>query len=122
LIWRVCTTDAERTDEPRTGAAEREGTLAKDVILLGEMAARDVATIDIRCGRCDRHGRRPVKRSLARYGPDASIRDIMEHRDDTQLYTRDLYCPTLVQLFSPIPRGGVTAFLSASKEGRFNGR
>jgi len=38
------------------------------------MAARDVAMIDIRCGRCDRHGRRPVKRLLARYGPDASIR------------------------------------------------
>jgi len=47
------------------------------------------------------------RRLLARYGPDASLRDIMHeqigacpHRNDTQIYTRcDPYCPTLVQLF-----------------------
>jgi len=81
--------------------------MAKDVILLGEVAARDVAMIDIRCSRCERHGRLSVKRMMARYGPDASLRDIMHeqigscpHRNDTQLYTRcDPYCATLVQLF-----------------------
>jgi hypothetical protein len=30
--------------------------MAKDVILLGEIAAR-IAMVDIRCGRCDRHVR-----------------------------------------------------------------
>ena len=69
--------------------------------------------IDIRCGRCDRHGRLSVARLMARYGPDASIRDIMHeqigfspHRNDTQLYPRcDPYCPTLAQLFS-VPEAG----------------
>ena len=50
-----------------------------------------------------------MNRLLARYGPEASIRDIMHeqigscpHRNDTQLYTRcDPYCPTLVELFGP---------------------
>jgi hypothetical protein len=32
--------------------------MAKDVILLGEDAARGAAMIDIRCGRCDRCGAR----------------------------------------------------------------
>ena len=66
----------------------------------GEVAARDVAMIDIRCGRCDRHGRLSVKRLLARYGPDASLRDIMHeqigscpHPNDTQLYTRCALLP-----------------------------
>jgi len=46
-----------------------------------------------------------VRRLLAEWGADASIRDIMReqidscpHRDDTQLYTRDS-CPDLVRLF-----------------------
>jgi len=69
----------------------------KGLITLGEVAARDVATIDIRCGRCDRHGRLSVKRLLCSYGPDASIRDIMREqigpcprRNDMQLYTRSV--------------------------------
>ena len=45
---------------------------------------------------------------MARYGPDASLRDIMReqigscpHKDDAQFYTRcHPYCPTLAQLFS----------------------
>ena len=85
--------------------------MAKDVIVLGEVAARDVTMIDIRCGRCERHGRLLIKRLLAEWGPDTSIRDIMRerigncpHRDDAQIYTRcDPYCPTLAQLFSPYP-------------------
>ena len=63
--------------------------------MLGEVAARDVTMIDIRCGRCDRHGRLSVKRLLADWGAEASLRDIMReqigncpHRDDAQIYTR----------------------------------
>ena len=81
--------------------------------MLGEVAARDVTMIDIRCGRCERHGQLSVKRLLGEWGADASIRDIMReqvgncpHRDDMQLYSRcDPYCPTLVQLFAP-PEAG----------------
>ena len=36
--------------------------MAKDYIPLGDVAARDVAMIEIRCGRCDRHGRLSVNR------------------------------------------------------------
>jgi len=38
--------------------------MARDVILFGEAAARGATMIDIRCGRCDRHGRLSVKRLL----------------------------------------------------------
>jgi hypothetical protein len=77
------------------------------VILLGDVATRDVTMIDIRCGRCDRHGHLSVKRLLARYGPDAAMGTVMReqigsctHRDDAQIQTRcDPYCPTLAQLF-----------------------
>jgi len=81
--------------------------------MLGEVAARDVAMIDIRCSRCDRQGRLSVQRLLAEWGPDAWLRDIMHeqvgscpHRNDTQIYTRcDPYSPTLVELFGP-PEAG----------------
>jgi hypothetical protein len=52
--------------------------MAKDSILLGEVAARGAGMIELRCGRCDRHGRLSVKRLLAEYGGDASLRDIMQ--------------------------------------------
>jgi hypothetical protein len=63
--------------------------------------------IDIRCGRCDRRGRLSVKRLLAEWGADASLRDIMREqigdcpkRDATQIYERcDAFSPTLAQLF-----------------------
>jgi len=85
--------------------------MAKDFIPLGDVAARNVAMIDIRCSRCDRHGHLSVKRLMAELRADASLRDIMHeqigscpHRNDTQLYTIcDPYCPTLVELFSPYP-------------------
>ena len=88
-----------------------ERRVARDVIVLGQVAARGAAMIELRCGRCDRHGRLSVNRPLARYGPDASLRDIMHeqigscpHRNDTQLYTRcNPYCPTLVELFGREP-------------------
>jgi hypothetical protein len=41
--------------------------VAKDVIVLGEVAARGVTMIDIRCGRCERHGRLWVKRLLDQF-------------------------------------------------------
>jgi len=47
--------------------------MAKDFIPLAEVAARDVETIDIRCGRCNRHGRLSVKRLLTRYGQDVQV-------------------------------------------------
>jgi len=86
-----------------------ERRVARDVIVLGQVAARGAAMIELRCGRCDRHGRLSVKRPLAQWGPDASLRAIMReqigscpHKDDAQIYTRcDPYCPTLAQLFSP---------------------
>ena len=76
---------------------------------LREAAARCTTMIDIRCGRCDRHGRLSVARLMAEWGADASLRDIMHeqigscpHRNDTQIYTRcDPFCPTLVELFGP---------------------
>ena len=43
--------------------------------MLGEVAAKGAAMIDIRCGRCDRHGRLSVTRLLAEWGADASLRD-----------------------------------------------
>jgi hypothetical protein len=60
-----------------------------------------VTMIEIRCGRCDRHGRLSVKRPLVEWGAAASLRDIMRnqigscpHRNGTQLYTRSgPYCP-----------------------------
>jgi len=49
--------------------------------------------IELRGGRCDRHGRLPVARLLAEWGADASLGDIMHeqigscpHRNGTQLY------------------------------------
>jgi len=53
--------------------------MAKDV-LLGEVAARGATISDMRCGRCDRHGRLSVRRLLAEWGADASIRDIMREQ------------------------------------------
>jgi hypothetical protein len=75
--------------------------VAKDSILLGEVAARGARMIELRCGRCDRHGRLSVARLLAEYGADAPVRRAMQdqigdcpHRNDMQWYTRcDPYCP-----------------------------
>jgi len=66
--------------------------------------------IELRCGRCDRHGRLSVKRLLAERMPHCATLCARKqigscpHRDDAQIYTRcDPYCPTLAQLFSPYP-------------------
>jgi hypothetical protein len=81
--------------------------MAKDVILLGEVAARGATMIEVRCGRCDRHGRLSVKRLLAQYGPDVAVGHIMRaqigecpNRDSSQIQNRcDPYCPDLARLF-----------------------
>jgi hypothetical protein len=81
--------------------------MAKDSILLGEVAARGARMIELRCGRCDRHGRLSVQRLLAQYGANAPVRSAMQDqigdcpkRNATQIQERcDLYCPTLAQLF-----------------------
>ena len=73
--------------------------------------------IEVRCGRCERHGRLSVDRLLAEWGADASLRDIMHeqigscpHRNDAQIYTRrDPYCPTLVELFARPRRADICA-------------
>jgi hypothetical protein len=69
--------------------------MAKDFIPLSDVAACGATMIDIRCGRCDRHGRLSVQRLLARYGPDAAMGHVMReqigscpHRNDAQLQTR----------------------------------
>ena len=93
--------------------------MAKDVILLGEVAAKGAAMIEIRCGRCDGHGRLSVKRLRAEWRADASIRDIMReqigscpHKDDAQLYTRcDPYCQRWRNC-SPIPGRGLVPGLT----------
>jgi hypothetical protein len=76
--------------------------MAKDLILLGEVAARGVTMLEI--------GRLSVVRLLAQYGPDATMRDIMRaqsgacpNRDDAQLQNRcNPYCPDLVRLFGAL--------------------
>ena len=45
----------------------------RDVILLGEVAERGAAMIEIRCGRCERAGRLSVARLLAEHGPGAAM-------------------------------------------------
>jgi hypothetical protein len=50
--------------------------MARHWITLGDVAAR-IDTLEIRCGRCDRHGRLNVARLLAEHGPDAKMRDVM---------------------------------------------
>jgi hypothetical protein len=88
--------------------------MARDVILLGEIAARGATMLEIRCGRCDRHGRLSVARLLAEHGPNADFGAVMRklvgdcpHRDEAQIQTRcDPYCPDLPRLFLPRPDAG----------------
>jgi hypothetical protein len=75
-------------------------------ITLGEVAAR-TDILDIRCGRCERHGRLNVARLLAQHGPETPIAEVMRaqigdcpKRDDAQIQNRcDPYSPDLVRLF-----------------------
>jgi len=78
--------------------------MAKDVILLGELAARGAGMLELRCGR---RGRLSVQRLLAQCGAEAPVRRAMQdqigdcpNRDHSLLQSRcDPYCPTLSQLF-----------------------
>jgi hypothetical protein len=75
-------------------------------ITLGDVAQR-IETLDIRCGRCERHGRLNVARLLAEHGPHAPIAQVTRaqvgdcpKRDDAQIQNRcDPYWLDLVQLF-----------------------
>ena len=51
--------------------------MAQDVILLGEVAERGAAMIEVRCGRCERAGRLSVARLLAEHGPNTSMGEVM---------------------------------------------
>ena len=51
--------------------------MAKDVILLGEVAAHGTAMFDICCGQCDRHGRLSL---LADHGPYAAMGHFMQEQ------------------------------------------
>jgi hypothetical protein len=53
-------------------------SMAKIYILLGEVAERGATTIDIKCRRCDRHGRLNMARLLQEYGPQSPVWVIME--------------------------------------------
>jgi hypothetical protein len=75
-------------------------------ITLGEVAQR-TDMIDIRCGRCERHGRLNVARLLAQHGPetpdsrgDACADRGLPKRNDAEIQNRcDPYCLDLVRLF-----------------------
>ena len=47
--------------------------MARDVILLGEVVARRATMIEIRCGRCDRHGRVSVARLMPEFGANTAM-------------------------------------------------
>ena len=76
------------------------------MITLGEVAER-IEIVEIRCGRCERHGRLSVARLLAEHGPDAAMGHVLHaqvgdcpNKDSGQIQNRcDPYCPDLAQLF-----------------------
>ena len=80
--------------------------MARHWSTLGDVAARS-DTREIRCGRCDRHGRLNVARLLAEHGPDTPIAQVFwahigdcPKRDDVQIQNRcDPHSPDLVRLF-----------------------
>jgi hypothetical protein len=68
--------------------------MARYWITLGDVAARTY-TLEIRCGRCDRHGRLSVARLLAEHGSDAKMHEVMRaqvgdcpKRNDAQMQNR----------------------------------
>jgi hypothetical protein len=52
--------------------------MARDAILLGDVAERGAEMIEIRCRRYDRAGRLSVARLLAEYEPESSVWVIIE--------------------------------------------
>jgi hypothetical protein len=81
--------------------------MGKGTYSLGDIAKRGAQMLEIRCGRCERHGRLSVARLLAAHGPEADFSAVMRllvgdcpRRDDHQIQNRcDPYCPDLVRLF-----------------------
>jgi hypothetical protein len=88
--------------------------MAKDVYSLGDIAGRGAVMLEIRCGRCERHGRLSVRRLLIEHGPNADLGAIMRgltgdcpRHDEQQIQNRcDPYCPDLTRLF--LGRGSAT--------------
>ena len=103
----------EVREEALSGAACYVTGMANDVYSLGAIAARGATMLEIRCGRCDRHGRLSVARLLAEHGPNAEFSTIMRglvgdcpHRDEQQIQNRcDPYCPDLVRLLYKLGLG-----------------
>jgi hypothetical protein len=99
---------AARGDRRLTQRDRGHGEYRRDVVLLGEVAALGVRVLDIRCERCDRHGRLSMQRLLAGYRADAPVRRAMQdligecpNRNHSELQSRcDPYSPTRVELFS----------------------
>ncbi len=77
-----------------------------NVILLGEVA-RHLDVLEVKCGRCDRHGRLRIDRLLAQHGPDAPVGTVMRaligdcpQRNAQQERDRcDPYAPELLEFF-----------------------
>jgi hypothetical protein len=55
--------------------------MGRDTYSLGDIAGRGAVMLEIRCGRCDRHGRLSVRRLLIEHGPDADFGAIMRGLD-----------------------------------------
>ena len=108
-VWKqvLVLSGLARTDETTGKVLMKDGSLRPHRHDL----RRSTATFDGRSrDRASHHRKRlSVQRLLDKWGPDASLRDIMHeqigncpHRNDAQIYTRcDPYCPTLVELFAP---------------------
>ena len=47
--------------------------MARGVILLRDVAEQEARTIEIRCHRCERHGRLSVARLLREYAPQTPL-------------------------------------------------
>ncbi len=81
--------------------------MARDVILLGDVAERGARTVEIRCQRCARWGRLSVARLLREYAPqtplwviwDPLIGDCSKREAQNLAERCSVYCPDLVRLF-----------------------
>ena len=77
------------------------------VYVLGDVAERGARTIEIRCHRCDRHGRLSIARRLREHAPETPLWAIWTpligdcpKREAQNLAERcSVYCPDLVRLF-----------------------
>ena len=78
--------------------------MGKAVYVLGDVAERGVAMIEIRCGRCERYGRLSVTRLMAEHGAMGKVMRARvgdgPHRDEAQIQNRCYpFCRDLTRLF-----------------------